>query len=257
MSLKISSIEDENNENGAEQKPKEKILELTPEMEAAIQKEVEARLASQGVSSSKSDIDRLADILAQTVLDNKKDDDTKFNSNRTQDKEDILDSPVIFYCPKEYYVIGGDKKNGKQVPPPQGPIIFKYMHTIKKQTGKDIYIQQWCKLECWSKAELVFLKEHSTFGSMFYEKADPLIQTEDNRMMVALMRKMSSLKNVESYRILAMMKENGLPIGTDDVEAQKLMLATHMAKKKIAMVDGEFKTRVQDSEKERALLGLK
>jgi len=261
MSLEITEIDDDNAEKAGSEQQEANNIEITPEIQALIEQQAQKIIAEKGTQAApNSDLSRLVEVLTQSLADNKKDevyDDLSFNSRKNLDPEDVLDAPVTFYCPKYKYVIGGDRKNGRQTPPPNGPIKFGYMHTIRKMSGKDTFIQQWSKFDCFSKAELDFLQKHSTFGSMFYQKQDALIQTEDMNMINSLMRKMASLKEIESHRVLAMLKENNLPITTQDVSEQKLMLATHLAKEEMKMIKSEFANKVIEDNKAAALLKVK
>lgn len=256
MALKVTESE-ENNESNVD---KTNIVEITPEIQKLIAAEV-AKLSPTSSDGDKSSSDKnLEQLLIQSLLDNKKDevyDEFSFNSNKNIDADDLLDEPVVFFAPKYRFALGADRKNGKQMAPPNGVILFKYMHTIRKQSGKDINIQQWCKHVCKSKVELEFLKGHTVFGSLFYEKASDIIQSEDMQLVNSIIKKSASLSSLGSHDILRLMKDNGLEITTDDVSVQKTALAAFLAKQELSKIKGEFSLKISDDMKSKKLLNLK
>jgi hypothetical protein len=166
------------------------------------------------------------------------------------DPDDILPQNewVTFASYTVFDVITSDKRNGRQVPAPLGPILLAYDSTNRIQRGKEVEIVNLCVYTCKSRKELKWLYEHSCFGVTFFDNIKGALSESAKKarkmssllvslrsMGIADLRRMASQNNMEYY--------NGL--SPEDLRAA---IASHIADKQ-EQAEFENQTRVLNENK--------
>lgn len=166
------------------------------------------------------------------------------------EEEDILPQNewVTFASYTVFDVITSDKRHGRQVPAPLGPILLAYDSTNRIQRGKEMEIVNLCVYTCKSRKELKWLYEHSCYGVTFFDNIKGALSESAKRarkmsallvslrpMGIADLRRMASQNGMENY--------NGL--SPEDLRAA---IASYIADKQEA-AEFENQTRVLNENK--------
>ena len=172
------------------------------------------------------------------------------------DPEDQLEQGVTFFCHQTGHVIVDDKRQGHPVRTPFGePILFQYQSTKSVKTGRETKLQTLSAYTSWSKMEVNWLKEHSLFGSMFFENHQHALSM-DGRRAAILAQMMITLNTYEPHKINKIAKQNGIPASID-VAGLRLAIAIQQADKQIVAEDEANQIRLKKTLIEEEVIPLK
>jgi len=146
------------------------------------------------------------------------------------DKDDFNEVGVTFCAYSTMYVVVDDKRNGANVLPPYGNrIVFDYQATSKYKVGKYDEISTYCAHTSHSNKEIKWLREHTFFGSRFYEGAKEALSVSGEKAEV-ITRCMNRVNNMNQSDIVKYCKDPkyGVPI-TDDLRSMRVDLANKLA----------------------------
>lgn len=256
------ALQDQKAEEPGSEQPKEEVVKISSkdlsELMSRLKKLEEDK--SAGISKLPSSNLDTADLIAKIVAEVRKADrsgpvNPYVNVDPSIiDKDDILETPVVFYAHKCGYVITSDMKQGRSIGTPYGtPIIFTF-HGSKKMSGsgKEQDIVNLSTYVCKSKAELEFLKNFTYFGSLIFEDAQSASGI-DARKATKMAKFIKSTENLDAYRLQAIAKERGLPM-MKDIQQMRLIVATSFAEDELRKEDKELEIRVTNSVKEARFL---
>lgn len=166
------------------------------------------------------------------------------------EEDDILPQNewVTFAKYTIFDVITSDKRHGRQVPAPLGPILLAYDSTNKITRGKETDIVNLCVYTCKSRKELKWLYEHSCYGIEFFDSIKGALSENAKKA-----RKMSSLlvslRPLGQADLRRMASQNGMEnfngLSPEDLRAA---IASHIADKQEA-AEYENQTRVLNENK--------
>jgi hypothetical protein len=240
MSLKVQ----EDLSKGSEAKTKEtpQVQSQEPTMKEALEliQRLKAELDKKNeVNNSNSEL--IAALKTLIPARQESVNEIKYRSFRDSadiDPNDVLEKPVTFYAYTSFYCIADDLVQGRSVLAPLGPINFEHVSTSRNGNGRDTSLVLVSRFICKSKKEYEFLKKHSMFNVMFFERSD-INESVDIRFAQKISKINNMLANRPVYDVLQMARENGIQISGDDMDRQdgqkiKMQVATVLAQREIA-----------------------
>lgn len=226
------------------------------ELIRSLQKELEAIKKNQSsVGMSPVEVAKLVkELTAEHKTDQEKygDGESHYVDEKDIDPEDFLEIPVPFFCHKVGYVIVDDKRKGHIVRAPRGKIVFKYDSTKRKQVGKEYELYNLSVYNSYSKTESEWLKEHSRYGSIFFDKINAAMGA-DARKAAKIAKFMNVLSNMEQHRLIRVAKSWQVPI-IEDLNGMRIEIAYKQAQQEIEKEEAANLSRAEEAVKETLLL---
>ena len=167
----------------------------------------------------------------------------QFDFNKKYSMDDIDDNDVLsleeqvtFIAHRVYHFICDDQRAGMNVPAPFGVIKFKFESTRAIKGGRETELIQMCTYTCKSRKELEWLRSHSTFGIVFFDKIKGTEYSADIEKSKALARQMVALQGMGQHDLISMARQRGMNPGDMDLASLRASLA-------INVVDEQFKNK--------------
>lgn len=178
-----------------------------------------------------------------------------YSDQASLDAEDVLDEKdmVMFVSHKVLYVIADDKRNGKNVRAPFALIKFKHDSTRLVKNGKETDQFNISTYTCRSKIELEWLRNHSLFGVMFFDKISKVI-TADAQKASRLAKHVLSLRSVGQHQLIQMAKSKEIPV-VDDLNYLRSMIAQATVEEEMIKIDQKTKEMFSDQQLEAEMIG--
>lgn len=148
------------------------------------------------------------------------------------DPEDMLEDGHVFFSHTAGYIIVDDLVQGRSVRTPYNTIIeFKYVHTQKKQHGKEVELNVLSSYLCRSKKEVAWLKKSSFYGYKIFDDIS-LATSKQAKVAGKISQYMQAAKSMEVGQLINACKEYKIPV-TRDPETMRLALSTAYAQKAV------------------------
>lgn len=162
------------------------------------------------------------------------------------DPSDWMTKPAVFYCFKYFMPIFDDKRYGKAVQTPYGgEIRFEYYtHKIKKTGTKYDEAIPVAKCVLHSKKEADWMRNHSLFNRVFFEKLDDGAVVDFNEAGI-LERVIGMVNNMSQGDVISRAQRVGIPM-SDDVDKVKAGLINVM----VSELKIEDRRRLKATDKE-------
>jgi len=211
---------------GSEEEKKENVLS-NKELIDQIKAELKAEMAHSTPANSDANGELLKELVNQ--LRDKPDDEkyggeSKYVNLADIDEGDRLKDGVTFFSHKVSYVVVDDKRNGHPVQTPYKNILkFDYQSTKKVGSGKETRLHNLSAYTSFSKKEVAWLKEHTSFGSIFFLSHKEAM-TVDNVRANKLARKMTVLSRMETSRVIKIATDLGIN-QMEDLHALRVVIA--------------------------------
>ena len=254
MSLKEEDYESEENKENKVENKTENVLSNKELIEIA-----KAELKKELGLSTPANSDATAEAIKQLVTQLKeKPDDEKYGGENKYvqlvdiDKEDRLEQGVTFFSHKVTYVIVDDKREGFPVQTPYKNVIkFDYQSTKKVGSGKEAKLHNLSAYTSFSKKEVAWLKEHTSFGSVFFMSHKEAL-TVDNVRANKLARKMTVLNRMDTARVIKMANDCSIN-QMEDMHALRVAIANKQVDEEMAKELEANEIRVKEARIEEEL----
>lgn len=122
-------------------------------------------------------------------------------------KDDLLESPKVYYMAGPTHNIWGKQVGNLMVPPPFGwkRIKFTEAYGWVTRDGRGLHQKRISTFECWSKTISDFVESLPEFGKMIYLNMDRAMTTSENSDFIALYNKhFGSLMNMSFGKLMEM-----------------------------------------------------
>jgi hypothetical protein len=169
------------------------------------------------------------------------------------DPEDQLDEPHTFFCYKSGYFIVDDRRKGLPVQTPFGNTIRFQYNSSKRRTGfrgeeQRLHIATY---STYSAKERDWLKNHSLFGVMFFDKLDKA-SDEFARKSALVATYFEHYQNANQQELISYCNSLGVdPV--DDLKVMRIRLAEARADQDMRTTSEHTYHRLNESEKERMI----
>lgn len=256
MTLKSGDLK--NNENNSEEKKiSSNDIESLTGIVLALQKELKETKQNLALNQTGFDPTMMAKFAAELNQQNKKAEDLDYSEGiKSEDipLDDYIENGITFCAPFSGYAIADDRRQGHLIRLPYNKkfIFFDYQGQRKFQQGKYIQLMVFSTYTSKSKKEIQWLREHTFFGTMFYESTKD-IESFDVQRAQKLARIMNMLTQFELPQIISRCKEYGVPIG-QDISVMRSMLAMEMSKRELDSEKTAKQRNIEEAEKEKKLL---
>ena len=182
-------------------------------------------------------------------------DDHSYSDLATLDAEDVLDEKemITFVAHKIMYVIADDKRNGRNVKAPFGLIVFKHNSTRLVRNGKETDQFNISTYTCRSRKELEWLRTHSLFGVMFFDKISQAI-TSDAHKASRLAKHVLALKTVGQHQLVQMARSREIPV-VEDLNYLRSMIAQSIVEAEMIKIEKKTQETFIDQELEAKMIG--
>lgn len=181
----------------------------------------------------------------------------QFNTAHTEsevDLDDVLDQKdwTIFVSHRVGYVIADDKRHGKNIRAPFNLIEFKYNNTKRVTNGKETELFHISTYICKSKRENKWLREHSAFGTMFFDKISGALNVNAKKA-ARLMKVMTGLRNYGQAELVMLARQNGIEL-VDDLNIMRASIATVMVENQLKQEEKATEMVLRETKIESELL---
>lgn len=196
-----------------------------------------SELIDKKIKESKSEEKQAPDLLAgiEKILNARsRSDDGRtldFAPVRQEDidPEDFLDVPDVFFAHCVYTTVWDDRKYGRSIRPPYGPIYFRRAtRTVNTTSNK---IPQYTSISVayiYSKAQSEFIRKHSLFNVKYFEKlGGQSVITKDEAD--ALLRANNMVSGMSEHQVRQRCVASGMTINTSDPDELKQNLIRKLA----------------------------
>jgi hypothetical protein len=259
MALKKTEVSSEAGES------EQSSPELTKEQPAAIEPEaMKQMLEKMGAMEKKiSSMEKSGGSGSQTadIINalTKRSEEEKFGGSYTRvedmDPGDLLsaEEAVTFFAYKTEYVIVDDKRNGFEVKTPYyNEIFFKQIASRAVKNGKDTDIFTLCSYVCRSKKEVEWLRAHTFYNTLFFDKQQTEI-TQDAVFASYLSKAMMGLKTMNQIQIVGLAKDRGMTL-SQDINIMRTELATLQARDQTKKAVKVSQTALQEAQKDTLVI---
>lgn len=135
------------------------------------------------------------------------------------DKDDYMESPILFYTHISRYVIVAEKRYGRSVLPPLGNIKFDLHAKMMTGEGRDKKQRFISMYPCYLKTIYKFLKSSPQLGIMFHESING-VMSMDVHQSQRLLNAMNTLSGMNEQQVRNRASQEGIPDSfVDDYEA--------------------------------------
>lgn len=197
---------------------------------------------------TKSEASLLAELLDKVGGRSNEPETGQFNFNKKYkmsdiDEDDVLapEDQVTFIAHKWFHFICDDNRAGMDVPAPLGTIRFKYDSTAAIRGGRETELIQKCVYTCRSKKELEWLRAHSKFQVVFFDKVKGIAFSQNIEKSKALAKQMIALNSMGQHDLILSAKARGINPGGMDLGDLRASIAT-------SVVDEQFKNSSRHTE---------
>lgn len=210
-----------------------------------VNKALDRREGSKGADSRNQMYDDLKSVFADLKGDSLAT-TRKMYKESDIDPSDWMTKPAVFYCFKYFMPIFDDKRYGKAVQTPYGgEIRFEYYtHKIKKTGTKYDEAIPVAKCVLHSKRESEWMRNHSLFNRVFFEKLDDGAVVDFNEAGI-LERVIGMVNNMSQGDVISRAQRSGIPM-SDDVDKVKAGLINVM----VSELKIEDRRRLKATDKE-------
>jgi len=166
--------------------------------------------------------------------------------------DDFQDEKAVFFCFSDWHGIYTDKRKGKEILPPHGPIRFDGVYRWRKRHGQDWKVVSVSQFSTNSKSEIEYLKKHTEFGIKFFENID-VVKNLDASFAQKQLEQHGIVSRMNDMNVVERAKIEGLAINNADVPELRRQLTAAFTKKAIEgekMITKEGRLRNDDSNPE-------
>lgn len=211
-----------------------------------VNKALDRREGSKGADSRNQMYDDLKSVFADLKGDSLAS-TRKMYKESDVDPSDWMTKPAVFYCFKYFMPIFDDKRFGKSVQTPYGgEIRFEYYtHKVKKTGTKYDEAIPVSKCVLHSKKETDWMRGHSLFNRVFFEKIEDGTMVDFNEAGI-LERVIGMVNNMSQGDVISRAQRSGVPM-SDDVDKVKAGLINVMVseqkiedRRRLKATDKEF-----------------
>lgn len=248
-----------NNSDDSTEKEEKKTYtdEEVKELLAKAREEASKTSVEAESTSTSSDMEKFAKIIAETLNQkNEKTDSEKYSEDGYVDTEHIdpsdeLEKPIQFFSHSVGYVIVDDKKNGFRTINPyrKKAIEFKYKYSKRKGHGTEQTMEHFSTYLCHSKKEAEWLRNHSYFGIKFFDNLSEAMEVGDRQSML-FAQYFNNIQNMDVSVVRTESRRRNLPT-YEDISKQRVSLATAMAKERMDGEEDANRRRTIDAVKEK------
>jgi hypothetical protein len=147
------------------------------------------------------------------------------------DKDDSLDTPVIFFAWGKSTNIRDDIRHGHPVSTPYNrPIRFKNLYRYKRGSGRDAEIVMICHAVVRSKKEADFIRNHTKFNYKYFEKTSQ-VESMSAEYSNILGMVSSEVGKMNQNSILNRAVSLGLKVTDDFAYMKKMIIETETARR--------------------------
>lgn len=208
-------------------------------------------------TSPKEEVKKAEDLsnadLKQMVIDMQADIEKLSKSRATSEDEDEQDAiddyqedVSVFFCFSDWHGIYTDKRRGKEILPPNGPIKFDGVYRWRKRFGNDWKVVSVSQFSTHSKSEIEYLKKHTEFNIKFFENIDT-VKNLDATFAQKHLEQHGIVSRMTDLGVIERSKTEGLAIRNGDLDELRRELTTALTNKAI---EGDkaftIKTRLQN-----------
>ena len=169
------------------------------------------------------------------------------------DPDDLIEEGHAFWCHQAGYVIVDDMRQNKPVRTPLNTIIeFKYVHEIRKGSGRDMELFVLSSYVSYSKKEVEWLKNSTYYNVVIFDDIKTTA-TKQSRKAAKINSLVSSIRKMERKAFYATCRSHGIPMNKD-AEVMILSLASLYADKALLEEDRTADQAAKNKLKEQALI---
>ena len=210
----------------------EKITLTTAQLQNLVGKLVDEKIKTV---SNKQEDSSTSEILKELVHTLKDDGKPRARTVKEIDKEDYLESEVLFFCYTFSFSIFGDVRFGQQVSTPYNTAIsFKPLHRYKRpgrsDRSSDVISVSVAKIR--SKQEVEWLRGHSLFGIKFFESHSD-VENIDNEFADTLANVSYEFNRMSQHEIVTRAKSEGMDITNPNPMELKRRLVYKLAERRM------------------------
>lgn len=220
---------------------KEEVKKEEPTVEQTFTKEDVQKMIQEALGAQPKADSQNNEILSQLTeviktLSKEKEVDDVYSSDEYApiseiDVDDYIEGGKPFFCYNSGYIIVDDKRAGKSVRSPRGPIEFDFQYCTVKGQGKNSELFNLCQFVSYSKKEVEWLKTHTMFNIDFFEKFEADLEVGSN-----LSKQFSKASNVvtsmSNAEVVRMSRERKLKTAAD-YDVQRSILVESLAEEYI------------------------
>lgn len=219
------------------------------------QKQIQELLAKSGqpVGAPTLNIDDITKIIAATKQ-SAEGIDTNWEAGIDESKipvDDYLDKGIMFFSPCGGTCIVDDRRKGQRVLLPYGKKVIWFGQAVAThiQRGKDMHLIVLSNYLCKSKKEAEWIRNHSLFGTKFFESIEQTV-SKDVVKMQKLSRVMTDVQQYSPHELLGHAKSYKVPIG-EDFNAIRAGLAQAMVEAEEERENFSAQQALLDTQKDR------
>lgn len=236
-----------------------KIIEL--EAKLKVEQELNARLEKMGSSNSNNNGGFTPEFLEQLMTKigqqndvySKPTGDLGYVDVAQIDPEDLIEEGHAFWCHQAGYVIVDDMRQNKPVRTPLNTVIeFKYVHEIRKGSGKDMELFVLSSYVSYSKKEVEWLKQSTYYNRVIFDDIKTTA-TKQARKAAKINSLVSSVRNMDRKAFYSTCRDMGIPMNKDP-EVMILSLASLYADKSLLEEDRRADEQTKNRLREQALI---
>lgn len=209
--------------------PREEVAKMIADAVAAISDKQQAPVENENLTKVLSG---LVDKLGQMNIGSGTEDvfDAYQYVTRTEiDEDDYFKEGKTFFAYQGGYIIVDDLVNGRPVQAPYGPIIFNFTFDSTKGTGRNAELYVLCSYTSKSKKEIEFIKSHSRYGQIFFERFDKDMG-RGHKMARTIAKEFARIDSMDNAVVKNLAIELGCTLHAD-YRALKTEVATFLAAK--------------------------
>lgn len=227
---------------------KEEITSLISSMNTLL-----TRLVSDGAKSATLDTNVIARAIKDGIAsaNNSTLGRVRIYESNEIPTEDILETPAVFFSNKVMTAIFDDYKKGIPVQCPFGSIVFKPIARYQSPTDKNKIITQSMAV-VWSKRQAEFVRNHTDFNILFFEKVSHYKDLSTDRLE-KVAECYNTVKRYTEFEVQERCIKSGIKIDTDDFTELRKRLAYKMAETHILASEEFYNKQIEDMNEAIAL----
>lgn len=168
------------------------------------------------------------------------------------DPKDLIENGHTFFCHQSNYVIVDDTRQNKSVKTPLNTIIvFKYVHTIRKGSGREIDLSLLSSYTSYSKKEVEWLRKSTYYNVLVFDDIKAT-SSKQARKAAKINQFLNAARGMERASFYSACRSHGIPMNKDP-EVMRLALASLYADRAILEEDSSADKVAQNRLKEQAL----
>lgn len=138
---------------------------------------------------------------------------------------DYLEDPAVFFCFSSTWTTLGDKRKGKIVEPPIGPIKFKKFYRRHNKTARGTEVISISQFITRSKSEAEWLRSHTLYQIKFFEDIRE-VKSADVTLAEKMVEQQGVVGKMNDHAVIQRCQSENIPITNNIDELRRSLIKT-------------------------------